>query len=272
VFARLPFGATVLVTLFVVRVGGASDAVSGAGVAAVSRKPVAITVPDCGGVGRPVAEAVHYANVLEHTRRALTECGELASTDDPTVAAEVDVELQVRPDGDVAEASVVTHARVAPAALACFRRTLLRLVFDAPGPAGATVRVALVLGDPPPDPQPPLPFRIDRDVGRRVVGPLPMRLAPTTLAPAGRAARAAARAVEECAMSTPPSGPTIILTQLLVSETGELARIAATSRSAAGEVIARCVAHAPTRAARGRLAHIDLRLAVAPNGTVSVAP
>ena len=102
------------------------------------------------------------------------------------------------------------------------------------------MHVAFVLGDPPAAPHATLPIRVASDAGENTIGPFAMRLFGSPPAPAFKAIRRATRAFETCAAANTPASPVVVEVRLLISETGEIARLRATSGTADGEPLARC--------------------------------
>lgn len=213
-----------------------------------------------------------YRRVLEGARLGLTACHELVLSDTPRATAEIDASMTIGPNGEVETATLTTAAAIPDASLACFRRRLVTLSFDPPGGGGVILRVALLLGDPAPVGRPSLPFHVGTPMTKPVLGPVLFHLTAKPPAPSFRAVRAAAAAVKACAQKSPPTAPIVLGTRLLVADTGEIAELAVTSEAPGGEAIVRCVADATWPRRRGLVARVDLRLAVAVNGEVSLAP
>ncbi len=231
-----------------------------------------ITISDEGGWGRPSAYLVAYRREVERARRALTACHELALAEDPKTAAQVDALIHIGPNGEVTSVSLDARGAGAALALTCFKRALVRLSFDAPGATGVTLRVALVLGEPPAATRPPLPFRVDAEPAMLTLGPIPMRLGAITPPPAFRAVRMGTRAVESCAAANHPASAIVMDVHLLAAESGQVTSLQATSDAKDAAPVVRCAMKAVWPEPHGRLARVDLRLSVAPSGEVSVAP
>jgi hypothetical protein len=230
-----------------------------------------IIVIDGDGFGRPAEILGHFRRVLEAARPSLTACHEIALAEDPATAVEIDADVRLAPNGEVTAVSLTPRGAVPEVALPCFRRRLASLIFEPPGGGGVTVTVALLLGDPRPEPRPPLPFRVDREPATMTLRPIPLRLTATPPAPAFRAVRAAIGALKTCAASSRPARPVVVEAHLLVGDKGEVARLQAAGPPE-GEGLARCVALMAWPAPHGVLARVDLRLSVGPDGEVSLAP
>ena len=231
-----------------------------------------IILADEGWLRRPSSYVTSFQRVVLGARSSLARCHELAIAQDPNVNAEISAAIAIGPNGEVQSVSLVTTAPVDPGALACFRRRLVNVVFDAPGGPGVTLRVAFILGEPASTARPALGLALQPDVAMPVVGPLVMRFNVTRPPPEVRGVRLAADALATCAKATVPAGPIVVDVRLLVADSGTLARLEATSATPGSEALVRCVAQLAWSPASGHVSRVELRLSVAPNGEVSVAP
>ncbi len=237
-----------------------------------------IVLSDLTILDRPSRYATTHRRTIEGARRALTSCHEIALAEDPKTVAQVDAAIKIGPNGEVMSVTLDAHGPVADVALACFKRKLVALIFDPPGAVGALLRVALVLGEPRAAQRPQLPFTVDADATMLVVGPIPMRLGAQPPPPAFRAVRATTRLLESCvatnrpATTAPAAAAAVLDVRLLVTSAGDVARLVVTSDAKDAAPIVSCAMQATWPEPRGRLAHVDVRLSVAADGKVSVAP
>jgi len=220
-------------------------------------------------ITRPAAFLVPHRRVLEGARARLSTCHEIALSEDANLNAQVDALVRIGPNGEVMSVVLTTRGSVPDVALRCFKRTLSALAFDPPGGTGWSIRVALILGAPPAAQRPPLPMQVQAMDAPNVAGPIVLRLVMSAPGPAFRAVRSAMRVFESCASASAPPSDVTIDARLLVSDTGDVARLVASGDSAP---IVSCVNKASWPETHGKLSRVDVRVSIAKDGKVSVAP
>jgi hypothetical protein len=225
----------------------------------------------CFSPERGVAAAVRFGRALERARPALAGCFELARADRDDLAAELDAELRLEPNGDVAGVAIGVRAgKLSDDAIACVRGALARVPFEPPAAGGATLEVPLIVGDPAPERRPaPLPLRTTLASGPHLVL-APMRFAPAAPPREARAVASLLRAASACAASGPPAVPVVVGARLLVGEDGEALRVEAKPEAPAADAVARCLAGAVLGPPRGAVEPVELRVAVEPSGRARV--
>jgi hypothetical protein len=225
------------------------------------------------GMGRPLAYLASHRRTLEIARSRLQGCYELALAEFARTSTEVDADIAIAANGEVASVTVSSHGAVGEATLRCVRHRLANLQFDPPGGTGVALRVAIVMGEPAAEEQPALPFRVESELNgqRLALGPIVMRLSAPPASPAAAATRLAKNATEACAKSRAPARAVVVTARLFVTEDGGIAKAEAASLEPGGEPIAKCLREAKWHGDGLKVERVEVKLAVSPKGEVSFA-
>jgi hypothetical protein len=237
------------------------------------KKGGVITLSDEGGIGRPYSYLAPFRRVLDGARRPLTACHELALAEYADTSTEVDAEIMIAPNGDVSSVAVSSRGAVGESTLRCVRHVMERLQFNAPGGAGWVLRAAIVMGEPHPDDQPALPFRVEPDLtaSRPTLGPVVLRLGGRQPRPASAAVRQLKIVTEKCAASNKPARGVIVVARVFLTDEGQIVRAETTTTDEAGGTIAACLREAKWHGASTKVSRVEVKVAIAPNGEVSFA-
>jgi hypothetical protein len=252
----------VLGSLLVVHAGDADE------------KKGVITISEAdGGMVRPYAYLFPFRRVLETARRSLTACHEVALAEYEDTSTEVDAEITIAPNGEVSSVAVSSRGAVGESTLRCVRHVLERLQFDAPGGSGWVLRTAIIMGEPHPDDQPALPFRVDPDVsgGRVTGGPVVLRLGARRPRPSSAAVRQLRIVTEKCAASNKPARGVIVVARVFITDEGQIVRAETTTTDEAGGAIAGCLREAKWHGASTKVSRVEVKLAISPAGEVTFA-